>query len=923
MLKMQIVDYLRNQTAFFEPSLVSEIFTASNIATTFSIKRNTASHYLNQLNEEGILVKINTRPVYFFHKEAFQQQNYLLKRTVYQSFQEMIDEQPVFDRKSDFFQSVIGYRGSLAQTIEQLKIAALYPGGGLPVLITGESGTGKSFLASLYYQFCLSKELLDDSAPFVTVNCAQYANNPELLTSQLFGHLKGAFTGADSDKIGAFQSAEGGVLFLDEVHRLSPEGQEKLFTFLDQGIIYRMGETNRPIPVTCRLCFATTEEISSTFLTTFLRRIPIQIKIPSLAERTQAERKQLIMRAFYEEQQAIQKAVTITPQVIQLLENHHYVGNVGELRNNIKIITARSFAANLDKRVIPITLHDLPKEFLDQSIKLAPDENGLPIRLDEQTNLVSLLEETELAQRRIIQSYERILRLYVSHHHHLSTANNDISKEIERLFDDLLFEKKREKNHEMLLFITQNIRQLLETIESSYQIRFNGSLVYALSTYLFQRRCIDWFPEKEPTTVIDELLTEVQTKLATSYGYAEQLLTLVKRSLDIELSQMDRIIVTIYLHYSGSVKESHYPKAVIVAHGYATASSIANVANRLLNVPIFQSFDMPLDVTPKKISEHLIHYMERQETRNGLVILFDMGSLKEIYQYFPAEEEGPFLLMNNVTTSLALSIGEAIKDEVSFEELPQKALTVHPNEWEIILPENKTERVILTTCSTGIGTAVKIRDLLEKSLPAEAQLKIIPCEYNQLRNAESIKESFPEYEIVGIIGTNNPSSNDLPYISLEELIAGKGITTLLEWTKRELTKDMLSYVNHELIRNFSLDRVIQSVTILDTEKIIRQVEVFLIQLEERWQQTIQNDRKLAVYVHVSCLIERLIRNEPIENYNGAEQLKQCQRTVLQELKEAFSVIEKVYSVNIPESELFYVYDVLFGKTEFNNAESDF
>ena len=86
----------------FEPSLVSEIFTASNIATTFSIKRNTASHYLNQLNEEGILVKINTRPVYFFHKEAFQQQNYLLKRTVYQSFQEMIDEQPVLIAKVIF-----------------------------------------------------------------------------------------------------------------------------------------------------------------------------------------------------------------------------------------------------------------------------------------------------------------------------------------------------------------------------------------------------------------------------------------------------------------------------------------------------------------------------------------------------------------------------------------------------------------------------------------------------------------------------------------------------------------------------------------------------------------------------------------------------------------------------------------------------
>ena len=92
-------------------------------------------------------------------------------------------------------------------------MAALYPGGGLPVLITGESGTGKKFLASLYYQFCLSKELLDDSAPFVTVNCAQYANNPELLTSQLFGHLKGAFTGADSDKIGISKCRRGRFIF--------------------------------------------------------------------------------------------------------------------------------------------------------------------------------------------------------------------------------------------------------------------------------------------------------------------------------------------------------------------------------------------------------------------------------------------------------------------------------------------------------------------------------------------------------------------------------------------------------------------------------------------------------------------------------------------------------------------------------------
>lgn len=111
--------------------------------------------------------------------------------------------------------------------------------------------------------------MLTSDAPFITVNCAQYADNPELLTSHLFGHVTGAFTGADTNKMGAFEAAANGFLFLDEVHRLSAEGQEKLFTFLDQGIIYRMGESNNPISVNCRLAFATTEEVGSTFLTTF------------------------------------------------------------------------------------------------------------------------------------------------------------------------------------------------------------------------------------------------------------------------------------------------------------------------------------------------------------------------------------------------------------------------------------------------------------------------------------------------------------------------------------------------------------------------------------------------------------------------------------------------------------------------------
>ncbi|EOH98414.1 sigma-54 dependent DNA-binding response regulator [Enterococcus moraviensis ATCC BAA-383] len=923
MLKEKLLEYLKNQTSFFNPKNVSDIFSASDIADKFAIKRNTASHYLNQLADEGVLVKVNTRPVYFFHKKTFELQNYSLTNSFYHNLMEIEKEKPIFDKKIDFFQNVIGNHGSLAQTIEQLKMAALYPKGGLPLLLTGESGTGKSFLVQLLHQFCLANDLLTSDAPFITVNCAQYADNPELLTSHLFGHVTGAFTGADTDKMGAFEAAADGFLFLDEVHRLSAEGQEKLFTFLDQGIIYRMGESNNPIAVNCRLAFATTEEVGSTFLTTFLRRIPVQIKIPALNERTQAERKQLIIRSFFEEQQTILKTLVVSPQVINILENRSYKGNVGELKNLIKIITAKSFTANQDKPQIPITLHSLPNYLLAENQDSTLSEAETFLRIDGQNSLDYLLEESEPEQKRIIQSYEKILLTYVNKESDINTSVGLISREIDYLFDYLLFETKREQKHDMLLFITQHVRQMLEKIESAYQISFNGSLVYAVSHYLFQRRYVEWLPEVEMVQLIETLLLDVKAKLPNSYRYAEQILSLVKTSLDIEVSSMDRIILSVYIDNLGYTKETAYPKAVIVAHGYATASSIANVANRMLNELLFQSFDMPLDVTPKKIAEKMMQYIERNDTSNGLIILFDMGSLKEIHRYFSKETAAPIILMNNVTTSLAIAVGEGIQRKQQLSEIPEKAINAHHYQWEIIKPQTKKEKIIITTCATGIGTAVQISNLLEKSLPNDSIVKMVPCEFRQLRDPVEFEKAFSLYDVLGIVGTANPVVENIPFISLEDLIAGIGIESLLEWLKNVLVLNSQEEFSNQLIRNFSLDRVIQSVTILDTEKIIVQIEGFMKQLEERLGQRITNDRKLALYVHVSCLVERLIRNVPIEVYSGFDTLKECHKKELKHIKETFSVIEKVYSVNIPGSELSYVHDVLFENTEYVSDESDF
>ncbi|STV96390.1 transcriptional regulator levR [Klebsiella michiganensis] len=198
------------------------------------------------------------------------------------------DRQP---EQADHFSLLTGHDGSLRKPIEQMKTALFYPNGGLPLLIVGDSGTGKSYMAELMHEFAIAQGLLAPDAPFVCFNCAQYASNPELLAANLFGYVKGAFTGAQGDKAGAFEAANGGVLFLDEVHRLDAQGQEKLFTWLDRKEIYRVGETAQGMPISLRLVFATTEDIHSTFLTTFIRRIPILISLPDYKTAAAARKK--------------------------------------------------------------------------------------------------------------------------------------------------------------------------------------------------------------------------------------------------------------------------------------------------------------------------------------------------------------------------------------------------------------------------------------------------------------------------------------------------------------------------------------------------------------------------------------------------------------------------------------------------------
>jgi PAS domain S-box-containing protein len=183
-------------------------------------------------------------------------------------------------RQEYWFMGLLGRSVPMQRLYEHIRNAAASEA---PVLITGESGSGKNLVAQAIHKLSRRKD-----GPFVQMNCA--ALNEQLLESELFGHRKGSFTGAISDRIGRFEAANNGVFFLDEIGDMPMTMQVKLLRVLEEKVVERVGD-HKPIPVNIRLISATNKDLSSLiqsgkFREDLLYRInSIVIKVPPLREK--------------------------------------------------------------------------------------------------------------------------------------------------------------------------------------------------------------------------------------------------------------------------------------------------------------------------------------------------------------------------------------------------------------------------------------------------------------------------------------------------------------------------------------------------------------------------------------------------------------------------------------------------------------
>ena len=696
--------------------------------------------------------------------------------------------------KENVFKNFIGYDKSQKNNIEKLKAAVMYPPKGLHTLIYGESGVGKSYLAELAHSYAVMTDNFSDNAPYFEFNCADYADNPQLLVSQLFGYSKGAFTGAEEDKKGIVELCDNGILFLDEVHRLPSEGQEILFSLIDKGKYRRLGETDTNRKSGIMIIAATTETPDSALLLTFRRRIPMSIKIPPLNERTLEEKFEFIKFFLHEESVRLKKKIRVKKEVIENFLEIIYPGNAGQLKSEIQVSCAKAF---LEAKIENKEEIEIKKEFLidisrrrklePEAIKLIKEEYIIyPNEKDkwDSNDNISNIKDMNIYQK-IEEKYNELKEKGIE----TEKINDILEEEVKKeFFENILKFSNQDFNYrELQQIVGEKILTSVMTAYEKAKMSFtdlNSKIIFPLSIHM--KTSADRIKEGKqlPTSVSAGF--KMSNKKETEV--AKQMLAIINEKCYLNFPDSEAGFIAMYLkEFRKNEKYNEKIGLIVLSHG-KVARGMVDVANKVLNEDYAVGLEMDFSDTPQYMLEKTVNLVRQTDRGKGCIILADMGSLLNFEEKIIEKTGINVKIVGRVDTLMVIeclrkilytseNIGEIVK------EIDEKSSYYKSNN------ELKKKKIILCLCITGEGAAQNLKEYLKERLKSVLEgVEILTKGYIEGENTEDIiKNISKEYEILAVIGTleTDRTINELNYISVEEAYKLAGIKKIREILKRK------------------------------------------------------------------------------------------------------------------------------------------
>ncbi|RSK53931.1 sigma 54-interacting transcriptional regulator [Bacillus canaveralius] len=920
-----------------------EGFTASDIADHLDILRNNVSAELNKLLRQNMIIKIKGRPVRYLVKDCIEkliqsqlpndiyEYESMASILAYRNGQSKPSSQMDTEEEPSPFDDLIGSKTSLRIQVERAKAAVLYPPHGLHTLIVGQTGVGKTLFANMMFNYAKHAGPYTEDTPFVVFNCADYYNNPQLLLSHVFGHVKGAFTGADSHKEGLVAKADGGILFLDEIHRLPPEGQEMIFYFMDTGTYSSLGETERKHKANVMIIGATTEDPESSLLKTFVRRIPILISIPSFEERLPIDKIDILKFLLANEANRVQKSIKIDAEVMKALIGNTTFGNVGQLKSNIQLVCANGFLRCLNEEVITIEFKRLPPEIknglfylsrrrqemqelsqmLEPNLMIYPEGNNKALFEEDpyepDFNLYSIIEDkvTFMMEQAVSDDdINRFLKLDIDIH--LNKFYNKFSS------NALNREKILKIVDENILTFSEEVQDLVEKrLKQKVTERFLLAFSLHLTSFLKRSKTQKLAGYTNIENVINDRPKEYQLSL--------EICSLIEERFHIVVPGMEAMYLTIILTSLLKDQKAEHVAILVAAHGSSTASSMVTVVKKLLGETNIDFIDMPLDLSPKEILDEMRERVREIDMGKGVLLLVDMGSLTGFGQVITNDTGIQTRTLDMVSTPLVI---EAVRkatimamdlDEIYDSLKDFKGYGIYQVEQAETLMLNKP-LAILSVCSTGEGTAEKLKQFIEQLLRniGKSEIKVIPLPINEVEH--SIDHYLESYDVLLTVGIVDPKIH-VPFIPIESLFVGDGEAQFMNLIQnRHLIPS--NPRPEVMVREMSKESLNEFLTYLNPKKVIGTILEFVENIEKLIAFSFSNATKINLSLHIGCALERAVIHDSLSYTSDVTDEQETK-------KEAFKAVAQVFkdkiNLSLTDDELYYLVDIVDKQIEGQRA----
>ncbi|WP_195923656.1 PRD domain-containing protein [Clostridium tepidum] len=881
-----------------------EGISAASLSEYMNLNRANVSRYLNQLAKAKRVEKIQGRPV------------------LYRSLKHKNTENKYNKRNS--LDKMIGSELSLNVAIQQAKAAIFYPPNGLHTLILGETGVGKSMFAELMYNFAKESGMIKKDAPFIRFNCADYADNPQLVVGQIFGVKKGAYTGAEHEKDVLLKKADGGILFLDEIHRLSPQGQEILFTYIDKGYFRKLGDTENLIKVQVQIIAATTEDPQSYLLKTFTRRMPMIINIPPLRERTMNERYYLIQKFITMESKRLEKNIYMDKNALISFLLYDCPNNIGQLKSDIQLFCAKAFLDYKSKnsKYIFIKQGDLPKNVKRGFMKIKQYREKVNSLLNEKRDILVFYYDSDIEDNILNQSeecnknsyfYDLIEKKFTTLKNQgidekdiNDILNIDIESHFEKYMSNLSQNFRKEEIRKVVgNDIVNVVDKILNIAQRKLNKEFDEKVYFGLALHLQQS--IERI--RQGHSIYHPKLNFIRLQYGNEFMVAIEIAKIIDSKFNIE-TPLDEIgYLTMFLasnQYENITNRQKKVGVLVIMHGKSTASSMVQVSNELLGEDCAKALDMPLSMKVEDMYEIAKLKIKELDAGKGVILLVDMGSLNN-FGNMVAEEIGiKVRTIDMVSTAIVI---EACRKSLLGEELDYiynscKELSRFRTQvkYESIskyknLSKTKGTKkfLIITACFTGHGGAERIKDIILSSIKENSKLDIIPL--NILDKKEfvtNVENLSKHYKVIAIIGTVNIFMKGIPFIPATEILSGYGIKKL----KELIDKEKCFYK----IKNSIQDHI----NLEDSDKLVELITDTIEIIEKNLNIKLSNDVKIGIILHISFMVDK-IKNGGLENnFENLIEYKEKYKNEFKLVKKSFMNIEQTYDIAIGDSEKAYI-----------------